>query len=254
MIEITNPAFNYDKYGHQYSGVRKTDPQIEALVHQALGDARTVLNVGAGSGSYEPEDRYVIAVEPSAVMRAQRPPHRVPAIQGSADALPFDDNAFDASMAMVTIHHWPDIAKGLQELRRVTRGQVVVLTFDPDALDSFWMSEYGPEVIAVEKARYPKVSTVTDALGGNCEVIPVPVTLHCLDGFQEAFYGRPEAFLQKEVRRSQSAWGFLDEQTEAAIVTRLTNALASGEWDQRYGHLRTQPEATYALRLIVGHR
>lgn len=251
-MKISNPAFNYDALGQTYSGHRRTDPRIAAYVHTALGNAKTILNVGAGAGSYEPEDRYVVAVEPSSVMRAQRKANgKVPAFIGTADNLPFDDDSFDASMAMVTIHHWPDIRKGLQELRRVTIGQVLIMTFDPDALDSFWNAQYFPELIEVEKARYPTIDFITDALGGNCAVQPIPIPLDCVDGFQEAFYGRPEAFLEKEVRLSQSAWGFLEDDIQEKLIKRLADDLASGAWDKQYGHFRTQPFFTCALRLII---
>jgi SAM-dependent methyltransferase len=251
-IKIDNPAFDYDKSGQKYSGYRQTDPRIAAFVTAALGDAKTILNVGAGAGSYEPSDKYVVAVEPSVVMRAQRIQNgKVPAIDAKAGDLPFDDNTFDASMAMVTVHHWPDIARGIQEMRRVTRGSVIVMTFDPDALDRFWNAEYFPELIAVEKARYPKIDFLKDCLGGNCEVIEIPVPLDCSDGFQEAFYGRPEAFLQKEVRAAQSAWGFLRDGLEIELASRLEADLKSGVWDEKYGHFRTQANFTCALRLVV---
>lgn len=138
MIKIDNPAFNYDKYGNKYSTYRQTDERIAEYIYKQLEDAKTILNVGAGAGSYEPPDKYIIAVEPSSAMREQRMKYqKVPAIIASADQLPFDDNSFDAAMAMITIHHWPDIEKGLQELRRVARQQVIVMTFDPDQLDQF---------------------------------------------------------------------------------------------------------------------
>ena len=251
-MKITHPALNYDQSGHSYSGHRRTDPGIAAFVHTALGNAQSVLNVGAGSGSYEQNDRYVVAVEPSAVMRSQRHANgNVPAIIGTADALPFDDHAFDASMAMVTIHHWPDMRKGLQELRRVTSGQVLIMTFDPDALNNFWNASYFPELIEVEKARYPTIDFIKEALGGTVDVQSIPIPLDCLDGFQEAFYGRPEAFLQKEVRMAQSAWGFLPDGLEELLVKRLEHELSSGEWDRKYSHFRTQTSFTGALKLII---
>jgi SAM-dependent methyltransferase len=251
-MEITNPAFNYEKHGQKYAGYRRTDPRIAKYVYAALGSAKTVLNVGAGAGSYEPEDRYVVAVEPSSVMRSQRQTaQKVPAIIGTADSLPFDDQSFDASMAIVTVHHWPDMRKGLRELRRVTRGQVVVMTFDPDALDNFWNAQYFPELIEVEKLRYPTVDFITKALGGKCDVQPIPVPFDCVDGFQEAYYGRPEAFLEKEVRLSQSAWGFLSEGVEDKLVQALSDDLQSGAWDQKYGEFRTKANFTCALRLII---
>jgi SAM-dependent methyltransferase len=249
---IDNPAFNYDQSGQGYAVQRQTDPRVAAHVHAALGNARTVLNVGAGAGSYEPDDRYVVAVEPSSVMRAQRARNgKVPAIQAKADHLPFDDDVFDASMALVTIHHWPDIAKGLQEMRRVTQGPVVVMTFDPDVTDVFWYAPYFPELIAVDRARDPKVDYVKSCLGGHCEVVAVPIPLDCKDGFRDAYYGRPEAFLRKEVRKAQSAWGFLAEGMEDVLVQRLADDLESGEWDRKYGHFRTQPTFMGALRLII---
>lgn len=251
-MTIKHPAFNYEKHGQKYSGYRRTDPRIAAYVYAALGSAKTVLNVGAGAGSYEPEDRYVVAVEPSSVMRSQRQAtQKVPAIIGTADSLPFDDHSFDASMAIVTVHHWPDIKNGLRELRRVTQEQVVVMTFDPDALDNFWNAHYFPELIAVEKSRYPTIDFITKALGGTCDVQPIPVPFDCVDGFQEAYYGRPEAFLEKEVRLSQSAWGFLPEGVEDKLVKVLSDDLQSGAWDQKYGEFRTKPNFTCALRLII---
>ena len=254
-MKIENPAFDYNKFGQKYSGYRQTDPRIAEYVFTALKDAKTTLNVGAGSGSYEPFDKYVVAVEPSIVMRAQRIQNgKNPAINAKADNLPFDDNSFDASMAMVTVHHWPDMNKGLKELRRVTKKQVLVMSFDPNELDNFWNVNYFPELIEVEKARYPSIEFIKHSLGGNCEVVPIPIPLDCVDGFQEAFYGRPEAFLEKEVRLSQSAWGFLPEGVEEKLVQSLELDLKSGEWDKKYGHFRTQPTFTCALRLIISNK
>jgi SAM-dependent methyltransferase len=253
-MRIDNPAFDYDNKGKQYSGQRKTEPRIAEYIHKALGDAQTVLNVGAGAGSYEPDDRYVIAVEPSAVMRSQRIANgKRPAVQAFGDKLPFDDHVFDAVTAFVTIHHWPDMKKGLLELKRVAKEKVIVMTFDPDALDRFWNAEYFPEVIEVEKQRYPTIAFITDTLGGDCAVWEIPVPLHCADGFQEAYYGRPEAFLDANVRKAQSAWGFIPEERQEIIVKRLADDLASGEWDRKYGSYRTQPEFTCALRLVIGN-
>ena len=252
MIKIDNPSFNYDKLGGKYSNYRQTDERIAEYVYRELADATTILNVGAGAGSYEPVDKYVVSVEPSFAMRQQRlQRNKVPAINATADNLPFDDHSFDASMAMVTIHHWPDIDKGLKELRRVTKHQVVIMTFDPEQLDNFWNAEYFPEVIEVEKARYPTIDFIKNSLGGNCDVIPIPIPLDCKDGFQEAFYGRPEAFLQKEVRLSQSAWGFISEEKQEELVARLRTDLENGDWDKKYGYFRTQQTFTCALRLIV---
>jgi len=248
-MKITDPSFDYNKYGQGYSGHRQTEPEIAQYIDRALGSARTVLNVGAGSGSYEPGDRYVVAVEPSVAMRRQRlQMGRPPAVNATADHLPFDDGSFDAATAFLTIHHWLDLTRGLKEVRRVTKGPIVILTYDPGALDTFWNVEYFPEVVEVERQRYARIGDLMNILGGSCEVQEIPVPLHCVDGFQEAYYGRPEAFLHKEVRSAMSAWGFIQEQE--SLVQRLAEALASGEWDRKYGHLRTQPYFTGAMRLI----
>jgi SAM-dependent methyltransferase len=242
---------DYGAHGQGYAGRRRTDPRIESWVHAALGDARTVLNVGAGAGSYEPADRHVIAIEPAAAMRAQRPPRLAPAIDAAAEKLPLDDQSVDAAMALVTVHQWRDLAAGLRELRRVTRGPIVVLTFDGDALDRFWLAEYAPQMIAVERRRYPPIATLVEALGGACEVHPLPIPADCADGFSEAFYARPEAFLDPAVRRSQSAWSFVPEEVQAQVVARLAADLASGEWDRRFGAWRSAPSFEGSLRGIV---
>ncbi|WP_405867793.1 class I SAM-dependent methyltransferase [Streptomyces sp. NBC_00005] len=242
---------DYDLVGTAYSRIRRTDPRIAALVHDALGVARTVVNVGAGAGSYEPLDRHVLPVEPSPAMRAQRPAHLAPAIDGVAQHLPFDDDAVDAAMAMVTLHQWPDPVAGLREMRRVARGPVVVLTFDGDELDRLWLMDYVPELRTAEAARFPAVATITDALGPGTRVHPVRVPIDCMDGFTEAYYARPESFLDPAVRRAQSAWTFLEPGVEERAMEALAADLASGTWDERYGGHRTQPEFDGALRLIV---
>jgi SAM-dependent methyltransferase len=243
--------FDYERGGQLYATVRRTDVRIEAVVHGALGTARTVLNVGAGSGSYEPADRYVVALEPSATMRAQRPAHVVPAVHGVAEHLPFDDSSFDAAMAMVTVHQWPDLRAGLHEMRRVARGPVVVLTFDGAALDRFWLADYVPELIEAERRRYPDPRLIGRILGEGAVVRAVPVAHDCADGFTEAYFARPEAFLLEATRRSQSAWGFLDEGVEDRFVHRLRRDLESGVWDEHYGALRHQETFDGALRLVV---
>lgn len=243
--------YDYDANGPGYALRRQTDPRIAAYVHTALADARTVLNVGAGAGSYEPDDRYLVAVEPSAQMRSERSSHRVPAIDARAECLPFDDDCFDAAMAMVTIHQWSDLDSGLAELRRVSRGPVVILTFDGEALDLLWLARYVPELVEAERRRYPAIDHVREVLGGVSTVFTVPVPIDCLDGFTEAFYGRPEAFLDPEVRRSQSAWGFVSPEVEARFAGHLKSDLSSGAWDRTYGSLRAQPEFEGALRLII---
>jgi SAM-dependent methyltransferase len=250
---VRRPAgdFDYEAHGQGYARTRRTDPRIAALVHAALGDARTIVNVGAGAGSYEPADRDVTAVEPSAAMRAQRPAHLAPAIDATAERLPFGDGAFDAAMAMVTIHQWADADAGLRELRRVTRGAVAIMTFDGDALGEFWLAEHAPEMIAAERRRHPAIDRIAAVLGGDVTVTPVTIPIDCVDGFTEAYYARPEAFLEPAVRRGQSAWGFAGAEAEERGVARLRDALASGAWDARHGALRTRPEYAGSLRLVV---
>ncbi len=223
------------------------------MVEDALGSADLVLNVGAGAGSYEPRRRRVVAVEPSEAMAAQRIPGLGPVIRAVAGALPLDNGTVDASMAMVTVHQWPDWAAGLSEMRRVTTGPVVVLTFDPEELGRLWLAEYLPELLTVEAARYPPIPALVAALGPRTTVIPVAVPLDCVDGFTEAFYGRPEAFLDPAVRTAQSAWSFLRPGLEDRFVDHLAADLASGHWDRHYGNLRSQPEFVGAVRLVVGH-
>ncbi|MYS23352.1 Methyltransferase domain-containing protein [Streptomyces sp. DvalAA-14] len=245
---------DYGSVGDGYARVRRTDPRIAALVHAALGDARTVVNVGAGAGSYEPADRHVLPVEPSSTMRALRPPHLAPAVRGVAQALPLDDDSVDAAMAMITVHQWPDPVAGLREMRRVARGPVLVLTFDGDELGRLWLMDYVPELRRVEASRYPAIGTIAAELGADTAIHEVPIPLDCVDGFTEAFYGRPEALLDPAVRRAQSAWGFLEPGVEERAVRALAADLASGAWDERYGFHRTRPHFHGAVRLIVGRK
>jgi hypothetical protein len=244
--------FDYEAHGVGYVVRRQPDPRIAAIVHAALGDARTVINIGAGAGSYEPLDRHVVAVEPSAAMRAQRPLHLAPALDATAERLPFDDDSFDAAMAMITIHQWSDVDAGLRELRRVSRGPVAILTFDAEALLDFWLNEYVPEVTATERARFPAIDHVVAVLGGDVEVIDVPIPIDCTDGFGEAYYARPEALLEADVRAAQSGWVLTDAAAVARGVAKLADDLASGRWDERHGYLRQQPERVGAVRLVVG--
>jgi SAM-dependent methyltransferase len=242
--------FDYERAGEGYALRRRPDPSIAALVRRALGPARTVVNVGAGAGSYEPDDLEVTAVEPSAVMRSQRRSDR-PAIDAIAEDLPFEDASFDAAMASVTIHQWSDPDKGLREMRRVSRGPVVILTFDPKALDRFWLAHYAPELIVAERARYPTIEHIGQVLGGDTDVLDVRIPGNCTDGFTEAYYARPESFLDDDVRRSQSAWSFVSEEEATQSVEALRVDVASGEWDRRFGELRAQPFFVGSLRLLV---
>lgn len=245
--------FDYEALGQTYSAVRRADPRIAAQVLAALGPGRSVVNVGAGAGSYEPTDRYVAAVEPSRTMRSQRPATSAPAIDATAEALPFDDDAFDAAMATITVHQWRDLDQGLRELRRVSRDRVVILTFDNTAAHRFWLTSYAPELIATEQRRDPPIDHLAAVLGGHCEVHEVDIPWDCTDGFTEAFYARPERFLDPAVRASQSVWSFLDPTATFRILDDLARDLQDGTWDRYHGPLRTQPNFRGSLRLLVAH-
>lgn len=245
-----NASIDYDACAPTYPLQRRADPRIASQVHAALGDAQTVLNVGAGAGSYEPADRHVIAVEPSKGMRAQRPAHLAPAIDAAAEMLPLDDDSVDAAMAIITIHHWEDPIAGLREMRRVARGAVLILTFDVDVLAAFWMiRDYLPEALADDRKRFPRVETIIDALGGGT-VQAVAIPSDCTDGFFESHYAKPEEYLNPAVRAAQSVWPRLPPGVEQRAIQALTADLQSGVWDGRHGHLRTQPTYEGGLRLI----
>ncbi len=241
---------DYDTHGAGYNLGRRADPRIEARIHAALGDARTVINVGAGTGSYEPRDRWVLAVEPSATMRAQRSADAAPCLAGGAESLPLDDDSVDAAMACVTIHHWADRAAGLAEMRRVARGPVVVFTFDLADLIG-WQRDYFAEAVAVEQPRFGLVDEVAVELGGEVRVERIPTPADCADGFFEAYWNRPEPLLDPAVRASQSIWALVGPEAEARIIERLAADLESGKWDEEHGHLRGMPEYDGALRLVI---
>lgn len=249
-VALVSIQVDYERHGRAYAQHRRPDPRIAARIHAALGDARTVLNVGAGAGSYEPSDRWVLAVEPSATMRAQRPRDAAPAIDARAEALPFDDDAFDAAMACVTIHHWSPAAAGLAEMRRIARGPVVVFTFELESLPA-WQLYHLREGVEKELPRFPAIDAVVAALGGRTRVERIPTPGDCADGFFEAFWRRPERLLDPEVRGAQSVWALLEPGVEARIVDRLATALDSGAWDAEHGHLRGEDELDGALRLVI---
>lgn len=241
----------YDTIGASYTLTRRTEPRIAAKVWAALGDARTVVNVGAGTGSYEPPDRDVTAVEPSALMRSQRPAGAAPCVVATAENLPFGDQSFDAAMAFATIHHWPDPIAGLRELKRVAR-RVVVFTHDTtDAgwLGRFWLTrDYLPEVADLVVGR-PSVTELASAIGARLE--PVLIPWDCVDGFFEAYWRRPEAYLDEKVRRGVSVWSRVGPAAEQRAVDSLREDLASGRWTERNRELVDLDEAELGLRLLI---
>jgi hypothetical protein len=242
---------DYGNIGAVYHDYRVADSRIAELVHSALGDARTVLNIGAGTGSYEPRDRTVTPIEPSATMRARRPAALPAAIDAYAEELPFEDQSFDAAMGTFTVHQWVNLRRGLAEVRRVTRGPVVLLTCDPTLLRKYWLAEYCPEVIETEASRYPSLSALAEGLGGTVLIKPVPIPLDCTDGFNDAYYGRPELLLDPAARLACSAWSFVTPADVARFETRLRGDLEDGTWDRKHGHLRHERAFEGALVLVV---
>ena len=238
---------SYDTIGVNYSDLRKPDSRIEAVISEALGSAETVLNVGAGTGSYEPADRSVTAIEPSAEMIRQRSASAAPVIQGYAEKLPFDDKSFDASMAVLTVHHWADKEKGLKEMCRVTRGPVVVLTYDP-AFRAFWLLDYFPELVTLDEGQMPKITDYEDWLG-PVEVSPVPIPHDCTDGFLSAYWRRPAAYLDPRIRAAMSSFWKIGDVSEA--LGRLEKDLQSGAWAQRHSGLLDRNECDCGYRLVV---
>ncbi len=238
---------SYDTIGINYSDLRKPDSRIETAIGRALGSAKTVLNVGAGAGSYEPADRQVTAIEPSAEMIRQRGASAATAIQGYAEDLPFDDNAFDASMAVLTVHHWTDQRKGLEEMRRVTRGPVVVLTFDPSHR-GFWLADYIPQLVTLDEAQMPRM-TDYEAWLGPVEIAPVPIPHDCTDGFLCAYWRRPAAYLDPRVRAAMSSFWAIGDVSEG--LRKLARDLDTGVWAERYADLLTLDECDFGYRLVT---
>jgi SAM-dependent methyltransferase len=238
----------YDTIGTTYTATRRTDPRIAGPIWAALGDARTVLNVGAGTGSYEPPHCQVIAAEPSAVMRSQRPPQAAPCLAAAAEKLPFEDQSFDAAMAVATVHHWQDPIAGLREMRRVA-GRLVVFTFDFGELSKFWLTrDYLPELRELLR-RHPSLADQADAIGARVE--PVMIPWDCVDGFFEAYWRRPEAYLDEAVRRGISTWAKLGPEVEQRTVRSLRADIASGRWAERNTDLVDLDAADLGLRLLI---
>jgi SAM-dependent methyltransferase len=240
-------ATSYDTIGVNYSDLRRPDTRIEPLISNALGSAETVLNVGAGTGSYEPADRTVTAVEPSTEMIRQRGPSAAPVVQGYAESLPFGDKSFDASMAVLTVHHWTDKQKGLNEMRRVTRGPVVVLTYDP-AFRAFWLLDYFPELVALDEGQMPKMTDYEDWLG-PVAVCHVPIPHDCTDGFLSAYWRRPAAYLDPRIRAAMSS--FWKVGNVSGALSRLEKDLESGAWVKRNSPLLELDACDCGYRLVM---
>jgi SAM-dependent methyltransferase len=243
-------AASYDRIGTGYARTRRADPRIAHLIDVVLGDAVTVVNVGAGAGSYEPANRRVVAVEPSLIMIRQRPRDAAPAVVGRAEELPFADSSVDAALAILTVHHWSDPLRGLAELRRVARDRVVVLTWDPAFADAFWISEYLPSLAELDVPRFLPLASYEEVLGG-VRVLPVPVPHDCTDGFMAAYWRRPEAYFDPGVRANSSAFSLLPADEVERGLGQLAEDLDSGAWDERNGGLRALEELDVGYRLLI---
>jgi SAM-dependent methyltransferase len=243
----------YDRIGAGYARLRRDDPRFRALIDAALGDARTVVNVGAGTGSYEPRDRHVVAVEPSDVMAAQRPPDLAPAIRAGARALPLRDASVDAAMAILTVHHWDgEQERGVRELRRVARGPVVILTYDPRVSAQMWlMAEHLPEVATLDHRIFPHPERLAEWLGGRVRVEPVPIPADTPDWMLGAFWAHPERVLDPAARAATSGFARMPPAIVERCVATVRRDLDSGAWDARHGHLRTREAYDAGLRLVV---
>ena len=241
----------YDEIGRGYAAVRVEDPRLAAPIWEALGDARTVVNVGAGAGSYEPRDREVVAVEPSAVMIAQRPAGAAPAVLAAAERLPFPDDSFDAALAIITLHHWDDVDAGLREMRRVARRRAVIVTFDPALEADLWIArDYIREHVIQTFTSLPPISRILETFP-DAEVHPLLIPNDCSDRMFATLWARPEEYLDPDIRAATSVWQRLPKDVVTRAIDDLRQDLASGEWDTRYGYLRTTPEYDAGLRLIT---
>lgn len=249
---------DYERIGIGYGDVRRADPRIAARIEAALGDAGSVLNVGTGTGSYEPADREVTGVEPSAAMIAQRPAGAAPVLQANAEELPFEDGSFDAAMAIFSDHHWGERADGLREMARVARRRVLLLNMDPGQARRFWLTrDYLPGFVDLVPERYRRAGyweRELRSLWGKLEVLPVPVPHDCPDGFYQAYWRRPQAYLDRRVRDGISVFHRLPAAEVAPATERLRRDLDSGAWEQRYSELSGQPELDVGLRLAVAER
>lgn len=240
----------YDRIGKSYAAVRQTEPRMARVIWQALGDAQSVVNVGAGTGSYEPTDREVLAVEPSPVMIAQRTPGSAPAIRASAEHLPLPDKSYDAALAINTLHHWNDVQAGLRELRRVTRRRIVIVTRDARLAQPFWlMQRYFPALD--HSQRGIEIVDLMRSELGELHAIQLPVPRDCRDGLLSAHWACPERYLDETVRSSISNFALADPDVVARGVERLRADLESGAWDREYGELRTRPDFDFGLRVFV---
>jgi SAM-dependent methyltransferase len=247
-----SPARTYDEIGVGYASTRRPDPRIEQQILDALGDAHSVVNVGAGTGAYEPADRDVLAVEPSEVMRAQRPADSAPCINACAESLPFPDDSFDASMALLSLHHWSDWRAGVSELRRVARRRVVILTYDPAYASRFWLlRDYLPELGALDTQRFSPIEALAAAAGDATVLDAVPIPHDCRDGFGCAYWRRPHAYLDPDIRAGMSTFHLPGAGSLLGGLDQLARDLQSGRWEQRNRNILARSELDLGYRLLT---
>lgn len=239
----------YDAIGGRYGRFRRPDPRIAAAIEAALGDATSVVNIGAGTGSYEPLDREVIAVEPSEVMIRQRPAGAAPCLQGSAEALPLEPGSADAAMAILSAHHWTDLDQGFREMARVARRRVVLLTWVPDGAPFWLVEDYFPEMAINDRQMFPSAAVLTAMLEriiGPVQMAPVPIPHDCSDTYA-AYWRRPDAYLDADLRSAMSAFARIDAD---AGLARLRADLSSGRWAERNGHLLSRDALDLGYRIV----
>jgi hypothetical protein len=239
----------YESIGRSYAATRREDPRIAAQIHKTLVGVRILLNVGAGTGSYEPNNIQVVAVEPSLTMIRQRDAKRGKVVRAVAEDLPFRDRCFDAAMALWTVHHWKDLKRGFRELQRVSRR--VVLVLGTDRLNQLWLTrDYFPSMAQVRRPA-AKLEALYDILGNEVRIDPLMIPIDCEDGFSSAFWGRPEAYLDPVVRHGISTFQLLTRADLENGLHKLRRDLTSGDWDRRHGRLRTLSEFDCGLRLVI---
>lgn len=247
---MTVPRDRYDEIGRSYTETRREDPRIAAQILSCLGDARSVVNVGAGSGNYEPADRDVVAVEPSVAMLGQRQGRIARTVRAVAESLPFSGASFDAALAVLTVHHWSDPAQGLDELRRVSRRQVVFF-FEPMRTHDFWALDYFPEALDLPTEKDPPGESLLRAHLRVREIQIVLVPHDCTDGFGVAYWARPEAYLDPRVQAGMSWLALLPADTRRRGTDRLAADLSSGAWDRAHGHLRNEETFDGGYRIAL---
>lgn len=239
---------DYSIVGQNYSNLRKPDPKIAALIDAELERVKTVVNIGAGTGSYEPKDKQVTAVEPSETMIVQRKNNEnITVYRANAENLPFRSNSFDAALAILTIHHWNDWKKGLEEALRVAKSKVVIFTWIGMPKD-FWLFNYFPEIEHIDKALFPTLEQFSSVLG-DIEVTDIPIPANCTDGFLCAYWARPAFYLDARIRSAISTFSRIQDVNRG--VLRLAEDLECGKWKKRYGHILEQQEVDFGYRLVV---